>query len=238
MTDADSYRRRMWRGDPLTVAEARRAYRLDPAKGLIPYARALYSFRHKPKCAKGLVELRSELAPYAERYLAHVSAMRGAQRLRMPDGERHALADTADVLSTHLEWISRQPTVPRAGPLSGTRLLALAEGACEEGIRLCLVDSELARGHTYCLLRLTEAMIRMRQKRPLVDEALASAMWGADGLSDPNQKARVCRKVGLILRKRGRSGESLWWGIKACLIPGSTRAVRLKSLAALCGIER
>ena len=52
-------------------------------------------------------------------------------------------------------------------------------------------------------------------------------------IHNPNQKARVLRKTGMLLRRVGRYSESLIPSIKACFVPGSAFGVRLKSLHSL-----
>ena len=91
--------RRIWKGDPATVAEARRAYANDPEGQLLPFAVALYSFRRRRQFAEELIAIRGLLLNLAEKFL----------RSDCNDSHRCTPeSDVADVLSTHIEWIARQ----------------------------------------------------------------------------------------------------------------------------------
>src|SRR3569833_1356495 len=102
---ATDYGTRVWQGDNTTVAEARKRYENNPYGGLIPFATALYSFRQEKQYADELIGLKDELMELADRDM-HVQVL--------PSDEEFSrkMADRADTVSTHLEWISRQVNHP------------------------------------------------------------------------------------------------------------------------------
>src|SRR5438105_4312774 len=119
---AQEHGKRIWAGDLTTVAEARAKYEADHVGQLIPFAVALYSFRTERKFANELIfELHDPLVKYAKRF---VSGSREKDIGR---------SNTADVLSTHLEWMSRQPSLLLS---ERNRLHELAREVCGYGLNI------------------------------------------------------------------------------------------------------
>lgn len=220
--DPSLYSKRIWAGDPETVAEARAKYASDPEQ-LVPFAVALYSFRRNKIFAKELLSLRPRLIAYAKDY-TKVPFNSDSSKVR---------ADKLDVLSTYFEWMIRRPE------LSGqerTVLYLLALSLCVDGVRLAS-ESPLT-DHTWSLLRLTQARLYIyRRKFGLARDCLDDVAESVEEISDLNQKTRVCRKLGLLYRKSHLFWFGIYWGIRACTIPGVPRAVRIKSIAALLGVD-
>jgi hypothetical protein len=222
---APNYNERVWAGDPATVAEARATYRSNPEGGLIPLAVALYSFRAKEPFAMELLGLRPQLLARAQDLLG------GTAYTEVPKRER---ADKADVLSTYLEWMTRECDLSDE---ERDELQKIAIELCKYGMNV--VADELHDHHTWFLLKLTMARLSLAKgwvQAALYDLTLVENQ--AHYITDANQRARVYRKLGLLYRKCGRHGQGFRWGMRACLVPGVPLAVRAKSVAALLGIDR
>jgi hypothetical protein len=215
---------RVWGGDSTTVAEARRLYTQDPDEWLIRYAVALYSFRAKPRFAEELLWLRPPLLKRAQQVLE--AAMRGDLAL--------SLANKVDVLSTHLAWMSRQDGL---GGSKRREVRAVALRLCEEATSL--IVNVPPGHHTLALIRLTHAELLFEDDEETAGRSyLNGVARKARGITDANQRARVMRKLGALLRRHGRFWRGILWGARACLVRGVPMAVRLKSVAALLGVER
>jgi hypothetical protein len=217
---------RVWAGDRRSVAKARaRFVRDDPQEQLIPYATTLYSFRYDRRCANELISHYHELYARAERE---------TMRPYGPDNARE-VANRADTLSTHLEWMSRQASFPRERR-QGAQMMA--EMLCTYGAQCVARHHYQFQGHhTPYLLKLTAARIdlgkgNLGNASRILEEVIRD---DPTRISDPNQRVRVYRKLGLLLRKRGARDR---WGIRALLVPEVPLANRLKSAAALLDIDR
>ncbi len=152
-----------------------------------------------------------------EGHFAHGSALEGA--------------DVADVLSTHLEWVSRNTALSD----SEYRFLRnVVVSLCRYGLQM---SREAPEGnHTRSLLNLTAARINFDHGWPWAGMPhLESAAAEAEEIRDPNQRNRVYRKLGMLYRLSGRSLRGFWWSIRACIMPEVPLDVRAKSLAALLG---
>lgn len=215
---SQEYGKRIWSGDPTTVAEARARYKADPQAHLIPFAVALYSFRSNKKFTNELLELRPALVDYAQRFM------------HIPENSQE-YADCADILSTHFEWMIRQP---RISSVHRQTLHAWVRFLCEKGA--------YATGrsvHTFCLLKLTETRLYLGEHQ--YSKAKIALKWAeakAMQIKDANQRVRVYRKLGLLYRKMHSYIEGYRWGIRACLASDVPTAVRAKSVVALLGIDR
>jgi hypothetical protein len=233
---AADYSARVWKGDQTTVKEARDAYLNDPKKGLIPYAVALYSFRQQKKFAEELIGIRYQLISYAEsNMLNHYSTKHMDVCVE--------LAQQADILSTHLEWISRQEHSPLLfQPEQREYVWANASRLFYFGIKKA--EDAKMEDHTLPLLYLTGARLFLTSGKfrsvPRAIEFLEEAedKMALGKIPDPNQRARVYRKLGFLFRQCGETEAGLFWGVKALLIPGATMNTRAKSLAAFFGVDR
>lgn len=218
------YARRIWAGDRATVAEARERYRLDRERYLIPFAVVLYSFRTDEQCARELLELRGALLLRARRMLQI-----GADRLVSP----REYANRADVLSTYLEWMGRRGELSRE---QQAEVLDLAYDVAFRG-QVWAYEPEV-EDHTRGLLLLTIARIGLtRRDWRMAEESLARVARMATSVTDANQRVRIYRKLGLLNTRYGRLFRGLYWGIRACVVPGVPMAVRLKSVAAIIGVD-
>ncbi len=224
------YGTRVWKGDERTVAEARQRYSEDSHKNLLSYAGALYSFRRDPKNAQALLRLTARLLRHQEELVASMA----------DDFYGSWFIDRADMLTTYYEWISRQDVLAEI----------IQQMVHQEALRLCVdalpaasvYKESGARAHSYFLLLLTHASLQfdtygigwnldtVRQQAPIF-------------VKDPNQRARIFIKLGMLLRKahvlnrRSDWFAGLYWGIRGCLVRGVPRNVRLKGLAALLGVR-
>ena len=213
-----SFGRRTWNGDPTTVAEARRRYYKDPNQ-FVPYVSQLYSFRHRSEFARELRALRSDLFDCAD-------------QLRT-DTNYQAQADKLDVLSTILEWLSRSDSYSEA---TSRTVRNKAVEACYHGLDCA---NEISRSHTWCLLKLTLVRLWIDDRQfEGIQEHLAEVSGFARKIQDPNQRARVYRKLGLLYRMSSHLLPGYGWGIRACVVPGVPPPVCFKSVAALLGIDR
>lgn len=227
--EADAqHRKGIWQGDPERVIEARRRYEEDPEKELIPYASALYSFRHLSSCVETLIELQPEIS------------LRGL-KLASTDFDRvdrPEFANRADTLSTICVWLSDQLVIP-VETKEGLRVLALR--LCDTGLHAVYPWSRTAwYSHTYYLLNLTWASLNLSDEYSGVrlDRVAIEAPMH---VKDANQKARIFIKLGALFRKRNCGNDwrrGLYWGIRGCLVWGVPLNVRAKGLAALLGVER
>lgn len=216
---------RIWAGDKSVTIEALERYRKDPEKGLIPYAVALYSFRMDETYARELLTLREALIAHVGHELQHPDTV-------FPHHER--VADRADVLSTHLEWMARRVELANGERLSTHRAAA---AICAHGLKVAagLPTSH----HTWSLLKLTSARLYLSAGdfRRAIGEVVAAGKY-AHRIRDPNQRVRVYAKLGLLWRKCHRPRTGVLWGVRALFVRGVPVAVRKKAFAALLGIDR
>jgi hypothetical protein len=215
------YGNRVWAGDPATVAEARIKYDAHPIGQLLPFAVALYSFRTNKKFADELLWLRSELVTNATNFM------------RTPAAQEYQ--DRADVLSTYFEWMSRQSALSAN---QRSELHELADQVCEYGIR-CASGGRNRGEHTWYLLHLTAARLLINEKNyKEARDMLNRLTLDAPTIKDANQRARVYRKLGFLYRMCMNPLSGFYWSIKACFVSGVPMAVRVKSAAALLGVDR
>ena len=138
---------------------------------------------------------------------------------------RSHIANQADILSTILLYISKKT--------KSKLILKVALNIAKYGNEIAESFEDVS-AHTKALLILTLAEIHIE----LYFYDLA--YLGIDELSpiirtieDPNQKARVLRKTGVLLRKIGKYVQSVKPSVQACFIKGSALGVRVKSFTAL-----
>lgn len=201
---------RIWAGDRNAIDEARARYYADPHTQLIPFARALYSFRTRAGAAAEFRGLRKKLRERADSILGG-------------DSEEQDIADAADMLSTWFAWFGEH---------------AFAIRIAEFGLRYTKRTSDQGGNHSWCLLKLTIADVHWRQgdvrrMKKCLDDVLFHQK-----VEDPNQRARVYRKLGMLCRKVGRRTTGFQCALRACVVRGIPLNVRLKSAGALFGIER
>lgn len=216
---AEKFNTRVWRGDPTTVPEARAEFLADPDGQLIRFGVVLYSLRSTKNFAHELCGLHARYMTRAYN-LTQTTAVRENQH-------------TAEVLSTHLEWMSRQPILKE----QQQQLHESATKVCLYGIHCAFEGPEPGREHTWYQLRLTLAQLAIHEKNYTWAIFLLRRMRPDRVTMEDNQRARVYRKLGFLKRKCGKYISGFYWGIKAIFVSGPT-AVRAKSIAALFGIER
>ena len=218
-----SFKERVWAGDKRTVAEARNRYLADPEDALIGLASVLYSFRYKKRYARELQGLEIEIIRKASEEIGPASV-----------DSRFAKQEIAklDMLATYLVWLSRRSPDPETclevASLIGKRGLELTVHAARMGIDVV---------HSHCLIELTMAQIAiLRGDIVEAGRRLDCPFRNVIRITDSNQKARVYRKLGLLHRKIGRRRIGFECGFRA--FSGVPFAVKVKSFAALLGIER
>lgn len=217
---------RVWSGDESTVPEARRKYRDDPDHQLIHYAMVLYSFRANEEHREELLSLRLALMSFAKKFVE--------DPLEWSLSKEHE-ARLADVLSTYLEWMSRRQELSSS---EQSNLRRLAWDVYRIGARHDDILEETG-DHTLDLLELTAARLFIDDgEYNFAYARLEDISWHAHKITDPNQRARVYAKLGLLYGKCNRLIEGLYWGIRACLVSGIPASARLKSVAALFDIDR
>lgn len=224
MAETQSHSARVWKGDEMTVVEAREQYKEDPDKGLLPYAVALYSFRHKKQYAKELVGLADELVNQIYHEVSELNK----------NTDYNYIHRYADTVSTHLEWISRQRGI---GLTQWHTIRSMAFNLNQRGIYIARIANDEQNGHTLPLLYLTQARLQLSigAVGP-ASKCIAQAIESSREISDPNQRARVYRKIGMLCRMTDMPLNGVVWGVKSIFVPGSTLAVRAKSVAALFGL--
>lgn len=228
MNEKKEWSRRVWGGDPTTVAEARKEYERNPknAKQLIRYAVALYSFRQHERFAKELLMLRP--------WLLHRAHLGLETAILAKSDAALTVADEYDVLSTHLAWMSRQDGLEDS---KRREIRAVALRLCEEVTSL--IVNVPPGHHTLPLIRLTHAELLFEDGEETAGRShLNGVARRARDITDANQRARVMRKLGALLRRNDRFWRGVLWGVRACLVRGIPMAVRMKSVAALIGIDR
>lgn len=196
---------------------------------LVLMAEHLYINRHDAIFRTMLLSLKPHLQDLAAGF---------AVRLRIDMSQdtqtRVSFLDSVQTLAVILTWMSRH--VPfKAWVRANLRKQA------KELVALGIVARPLEQNGsaTTSLLFLTAAQIAVTEKETkLADEHLIQAWGYSRTITDPNQRARVFRKLGMLYRKIGHYGTGLGFGIRALFVPGSTLAVRTKSAAALMGISR
>lgn len=213
--------RKIWTGNRRAVAQATERYQNDRLGGLLQYAIALYSFRNDADNRKKLLSLRASLMERAGACL----------EMLKQDNPPVEVANVCDVLSTHLEWMTRQGTLTANEQADVLR-------KCKE---LCEATLKLEYGissHTQALLHLTLARIDIREGN-YAGSSLGKAADEAEYIGDPLQRARVFAKLGYLHRKNDWTfADGYYWGIRALFVKGVTHNVRLKCFALLLGYDR
>ncbi len=224
MADILSFGKRVWKGDVSTVSEAQEAYVQNPDAAFIRLLMTLYSFRTNSQFAEELLSHRSGLIDRAKREINRNFA--GASVLDR--------ANLADVLSTYLEWMSRQKQVS----VEEQRELHLAASqVCKSSI--VITDEIDPAHHSWSLIKLTAARLALNERDfPLATSYLNRVSWRASEIADHNQRVRVQAKLGLLLRKCRWYLRGFYWGVRACFVPNVPLNVRLKAFAALLHIDR
>ena len=173
--------RKIWDGEPDALGIARKRYLESPEEQLVSYASTLYSFRSR-------IEARDELLRIAPALIT-----------RSKQTEKVSPAQ-ADVLSTVLFWMWK-----RYCPDDSDFFWTVRE-VCRHGIRTAVNE----RGeHTLSLLRLTYAQLLGSYDfyedyaRLLTGKILRQVRADAPYIRDPNQRARVFRKLGVLMLRRG-----------------------------------
>lgn len=209
-----SFNDRIWIGDSRTVAEARDAFR-NGSKTLLEFLSVLYSFRYRRRYANELWDYRGGCYKLGQNFPGS-----DPSKIGLPE-----LANQADVLSSLLLWYRSQ-----AADYSW-RYSRQAKVVAEAGLMFCTADTPR---HTRALLRLTLAEISLSSRmRMQALDCIDTAAEAAPLIEDVNQKARVYRKIGLLLRTAGEWREGMRWGVSACRLPGIARGVAIKNYAAL-----
>lgn len=219
----------IWEGDRSAVERAREKYKKDPEGELLSFACALYSFRSIPEYANELVRLGEALVRRAGEVLS-----KGVCGLEQHEGmnswELYELLAQIDVLSTYLEWISRDRSRS-----TSSQLFQLANHLCNKGNEWA--GFQVESHHSRSLILLTRARLLLRGRWSLAVADLQEVARIASRIENNNQRARVYRKLGLLFRKSGYGFRGIGWGVRALFVP-CPWAVRVKSLAALVGIDR
>lgn len=208
---------RIWRGDSSAVREALQQYGEDG--DVLKIASILYSFRYLREYQDELRKLLSSLNHEAWVILKETPEPQ-------TEVERLALADRIETLTSILIYLGQRPATD-----AGLLALVNARALIPKGLRL----HKRSGHHTRAFLLLH--CVSMDLNKECRDETLREAIRTARRVVDPNQRARVYRKIGLYLGDRFPC-RGLMWSIKACFVPGSTLAVRLKSLVALAGLRQ
>jgi hypothetical protein len=215
---------RIWEGDQSVIEEAWKRFDENPEKELLPFASVLYSFRSREHARWYLIGIRDILLKRAKSLVAKI--------VDAGELEAQQCADEADVLSTVLLWLSEKKSVPH---VERTHILNAVLQTSTWGVQLMFKGT--ISFHTQCLLHLTLAQARIADRQRFDPGSLSFVEMLQEKIDNPNQRARVLRKLGMIYRSQARYLGGLRWGIRACLVPGSTRAVRMKSVVALVGFD-
>lgn len=214
------YSLRIWLGDHSVVSEVRNDYLQHPIpEHLLQYAMTLYSFRYESVLADELEQLLEELVDLASLW---------QQVLPMDIRLQETVVDQADMISTYLVWLSARDTLStekrELAADAATRLL-------EKAIR-----SPGARSHTKLLLMLTQVQMQEDTERFASQLNVIYFAIKESKIDDANQKARVIRKFGILeSRVRWFSGKRAVF--HSMVLPGLSKSVRMKSLAALLGVK-
>lgn len=225
---SEDYGPRVWANDPTTVVESRAAYEKNKNRdSLLRFANALYSARRNRRLAAELVDLCDELIQAAK------------DQREIADYDETTIAsflDTSDVISTYLEWMSRQV---RPGDDRFKIMLKLSAEIVMLGIDAATDwDQWMTDPQSECFLRLTFAQILTRVgKQDGALEQLSIVEHLADSVVVPEQCVRVYAKLGMLLIKNRRRVLGVRYGIKAMKVSGvqedAKKNVRKKALVAV-----
>lgn len=192
-----------WNGEhERAIALAHERYEEEPHSGLFPYAVALYSARKEidvVEAFKGLVE------PLI---------------VRITESFDEGDVDGLDVIATHLWWVQRTRGFHLI-PQIKARLAAIK--AARLGLEL--TEDYLSGEHTRALLALSYAQMGVDQPRKWLKEAEELAPH----IRDPNQKARVYRKLGYVQLTRLNLRGGIRNLVRSERVPGIAADVRAKN---------
>jgi len=215
---------KIWRGDMTAIDEARSEFEADPDRNLLQYASTLYSFRYRRACLQELYLITPKLLNRAVMHQATMVAVRGPQSFV-----------EADVLATVLGWLSRR----LRDRTDRKRASRLAYNVCSTALNALpdFRDAEQQHlAHTALLLRLTHAELTLadaERDHSQMYELVDMCVWWTRYVHDPDQKARILRKAGVLFRRMGHWRKSFGPGLRACVVTDSSRFTQLKSVAAL-----
>lgn len=225
----------IWLGLYARGVETHRAlYKKCPDEEFIPFLSSLYSARLYSRYRDELLDRIDQL----QVFLLHPVT-------ECAPGLPKAL-DRADVVSTILEWASRQ----QLKPAKRNYLLERADSVVQDA----LMYAHRIRGthrHTYALLLLTHAQIQLRQSmeyaetmpkyatdlKNYVGMDVAEACTHAIDVSDLRQRERIYRKAGIIYRHLGNRKKASACFLQSLLVPHVAVGVKVKTMAALLAIE-
>lgn len=231
------YSTRIWEGDVTAVAEARQAYRTTPSdEMLIKVAVALYSFRNHSQYASELIGHTVALLELAEKVRKKTPCDAEIRNTELCKD----FSKRADVLSTVLEWISRQRSVSRFGAATDYHVRIAVRELCDRGIEIEELNEDRI-DHTLALLHLTAARTYIEENR-LTDALLhlsrSQRCVTSGHITDANQLVRVEAKLGMLYRRCGETKRGFRWGIRALRVSSVPMNVRLKALAALANTDK
>jgi hypothetical protein len=222
---------RVWHGYASAIAEAEARYLKDPEGELVEYATTLYSFRNRKWCKEALIGLAPKLFAYAKKFLAGELGFTGK-----------AEKDKADVLSTWMEWMSRQDFSAQ----EQRNFFKMALDMYDYGASLYDCSSKEPWGDaSWCLLELTGARLKLAQgprEKGALHGCLGEIRRNMKGIKDANQRVRVYAKLGMLYRSSYTVTyliKGWYWGIRAPLVrpwlgkDAPTLWVRLKACVAL-----
>jgi hypothetical protein len=218
---------KIWEGDLSPVERLKKAYEANPEKGLIDYAVVLYSGRKNKSLGHRLIHLRPQLLGMAEALL------------ESPKPEDLVWLNQAEVIATHLEWISRQESgeIVEDVQTVALKLCRLVFKASLDAV------GKLKDHHVWSLAGLVLARLYLFSGK--VDRILAGQLLDQIAIAAPkilncNQRVRVYAKLGYLMRhSSGQWFLGVGWGLKAVFIREKVPFnVRLKALAGLMGIDR
>lgn len=215
----------LWKGKYVEAAMLHlEVYGRDPEGECVPFASTLYAGRSHKRIRELLLKFVVEqLYGYALRLKLHA--------------EPKKFMDRVDVISTIFVWAARQPEVDSA---TKENLVNVAAALIQEALANEPVLP--AAPHSPLLVMLTRAEIHFMDD---TDESVAKGLLDsyearnrAETVRDPRQRERVLRKAGMLLRHHGRRRAGYAALIAALRVPHTSLAVKVKTLAALIGIER
>ncbi|MDR3548059.1 MAG: hypothetical protein P4M11_07315 [Candidatus Pacebacteria bacterium] len=224
---AEGIARLLWAGNYRKAVETLRpGFLADPDENLVAWISALYSARFMPSYRQELLKT----------YIL-TALRRASSPIETFSDDALRMLDVVDVLTTVFEWASRTKHSSVSGTLSKRyrectrRMLREAEPY--------LTPEHVPQGHhVMALLRLTRAHLHFQEGRP--GEALMDvyeAVRLASSVKDPRQRERIYRKAGILFRLLGKKGMARQYGFQALLIFHLSPGVKLKSIAALFGID-
>lgn len=218
---------RIWHGDLSALDELEEAYlRTQDLKELFAYACGLYSFRYYPQAALALDKL--------ERYIRL-----NEETILSPGRDAYFgsdCLDRADMLTTYYLWFRNRR---RKDDVERIQLMLDTQELCRQA--LARYEESGGKAHTYCLLGITYMTLSF--DNPELQKVLAKVIELAPTIEDPQQRSRVYRGLGRVMRTHlymtsYNTLRGFYWGIRACGVRNIPFMVRAKSFAALLGIGR